>query len=327
MRKNNDGWVSFAFLIVVVLVGVVVWDKRLAVEDWIKLRNYTAPSTIAALATDDTMTPLAVHDFYINHPDQENAATFNKNCPAGTEKTIVLGCYQSNQRGIFLYNVTDTRLDGVEQVTAAHEMLHAAYDRLSTKKRDYVDGLLEDYYKNDLHDQRLLGTIAAYKKSEPNDVVNEMHSVFGTEVMQLPAALETYYKQYFTDRQKIATYAAAYQGEFVTRQNQVAADDAQLAKLKSAFTADEADLEARNTDLQSLQTQMNTEKQRGQIAEYNANVPKYNAKVDAYNVEVGTVKQLVAQYNQLVVARNAIAVEEQQLSQALNSQAAPIATK
>ena len=34
-----------------------------------------------------------------------------------SEKTIILGCYHSDQEGIFVYNVTDPRLSGVEQVT------------------------------------------------------------------------------------------------------------------------------------------------------------------------------------------------------------------
>ena len=38
-------------------------------------------------------------------------------------KTAVLGCYAN--REISIFNVTDQRLDGIREVTAAHEMLHA----------------------------------------------------------------------------------------------------------------------------------------------------------------------------------------------------------
>ena len=71
----------------------------------------------------------------------------------------MLGCYHSNQDGIFLYNVQDARLAGVQQVTAAHEMLHAAYDRLSTKDKNYVDGLLMDYLQERPQDQRIIDTM------------------------------------------------------------------------------------------------------------------------------------------------------------------------
>ena len=38
----------------------------------------------------------------------------------------------------YIYNVNDERLNGLKEVTAAHEMLHAAYERLpeSDKKAD-----------------------------------------------------------------------------------------------------------------------------------------------------------------------------------------------
>ena len=140
----------------------------------------------------------------------------------------MLGCYHSGQSGIFVLDVTDSRLDGVEQVTAAHEMLHAAYDRLSRSERSKVDAMLEDYYKNDLKDQRIVETINAYKKSEPKDVVNEMHSIFATEIASLPAPLEKYYQRYFTDRGQIVANAERYKSEFTSRQEAIVGYDAQL---------------------------------------------------------------------------------------------------
>src|SRR5690349_20404233 len=111
-------------------------------------------------------------------------------------------------------------------------MLHAAYDRLSAKDRTYVDGLMLDYYHHDLHDQQLLDTIASYQKSEPNDVTNEMHSVFGTEADNLPAPLEQYYKKFFDNRQKTVAYSTGYEQEFTSRKAAVAAYDQQLTELK-----------------------------------------------------------------------------------------------
>src|SRR5665213_1897181 len=98
------------------------------ISDWFKLRNYTPPASVKAFAVADTMTPYAIHMFYINHPAVEsNVSAFRAKC-AIAEQTIVLGCYRGLEQGIEIYNVKDPRLNGVQQVTAAHEMLHAAYD-------------------------------------------------------------------------------------------------------------------------------------------------------------------------------------------------------
>ena len=306
-------------LIALLIFGSVAAAERQNVYDWLALRNYQPSATIVQLANETTMNAYARKVFYVNHPNIENKSSFYQNCPNnGGEKTVVLGCYHNGQHGIFLLQVTDPRLSGVEQVTAAHETLHAIYDRLSPRERTYVDGLLMNYYQHDLHDPRLLTTIAAYKQSEPGQVVNEMHSVFGTEVMNLPTPLENYYKQYFTNRQKIAGYAAQYEAAFTSRKNQVTQDDSQLANIKNQINADEASLQAQQKTISSDQAKLEDLKNNGDYADYNNGVPAFNTEVDTYNSLVDTTRSLISQYNQLVVARNAIAIEENQLSQDLS---------
>lgn len=315
--KLNSGGLSRP----VALALMVLWFALLGLAalnhqniiDWWKLRNYQAPTPIAQLATQDTMTGYARKIFYVNHPVIDDKKAFPKACPNnGAEKTIVLGCYHGYQAGIFLLTVTDSRLDGVQQVTAAHEMLHAAYDRLSSKERTRVNAMLEDYYQHDLHDPRILATMAAYKKSEPNDVVNEMHSVFGSEIANLPAGLQSYYSRYFTNRAAVTGFAASYQSEFTSRQATVSKDDAQLATMKTQISNMEADLESKQAAINTQQAQLLSLKNQN-AASYNAGVPAYNQLITAYNAEVDSLKALVDQYNQLVGTRNTTAVEQDQL--------------
>jgi hypothetical protein len=309
----------FLFFIGLGLVAV----NRQNLIDWWRLRNYNAPTIISQLATQDTMTAYARRIFYVNHPDIEGKTAFNGPCPNnGGEQTIVLGCYHSDQAGIYLLNVTDPNLNGVMQVTAAHEMLHAAYDRLSTSERNKVDAMLLDYYNHDLHDPRIIATIAAYKKTEPNNVVNEMHSVFGTEIVNLPSGLEQYYTRYFNNRQQIADFAAQYQAEFTSRQALVAADDSQLATLKNQIDINEADLNSKQTQINMQETQLLAERSSNTAA-YNAAVPLFNEQVNSYNASVGSLQGLVNQYNQLVATRNTTALAEDEL---INDLSASVST-
>jgi hypothetical protein len=311
-------WQIVAVLAWIALLILAAFNRQ-NIYDWWRLRDYQAPAGILTLADEDSMTAYATKIFKVNHPSIQNKSQFNASCPNdGGEQTIVLGCYHSNQAGIFLLSVSDPRLDGVEQVTAAHEMLHAAYDRLSGSERNKVDSMLMDYYNHDLHDQRILNTIAAYKKTEPNAVVNEMHSVFGTEVANLPAPLEQYYQKYFTDRQKITQYAATYEAEFTSRQQQVFQDDAQLATMKAQISSLEATLNDQLNSINSQQSQLNSYKNSGNIGAYNAGVPGYNQLINTYNSEVATLKSLIDNYNALVDTRNSIALTENQLYQELS---------
>lgn len=316
----------FSLLITLLWLGllVLIFANRYNIIDWWKLHDYQAPATISALVEQDTMTPYGRKIFYINHPQIDDKQVFATNCPNnGGEQTIVLGCYKGGQTGIYLLKVNDPRLNGVVQVTAAHEMLHGAYERLNAADRKKVDAMLLDYYKNDLKDPRVLKTIAAYKKSEPNDVVNEMHSVFGTEIANLPSGLEEYYKRYFTDRARVAAYAAQYQSEFTSREAIVAGYDAQLANLKQQITTGESDLQAKQSQIDEMQNKLLAQKNSGDVGSYNAGVPAFNNLVNQYNAEVQTVRDLISQYNQLVSERNAIALEEDQLVKDLSTDSAP----
>ena len=296
-------------LVALLALPFVVYAKAQAITDWWQLRGYTPPVAVSSLATEDTMTPYAKHVFYVNHPQiTSSVVAFRQEC-SENEQTIVLGCYHPNQDGIDIYAVQDSRLHGVQEVTAAHEMLHAAYDRLSTKDKNYIDGLLENYYKNDLHDQRIITTINAYKKTEPGQVVNEMHSIFGTEIANLPPALETYYAKYFSNRAAITTLAANYQGAFTSLQSQIDSYDRQLATLKQQITDEEQSLQSQLSQLNADRSQLDAEKSSGQTGQYNAGVPAFNAEVDAYNAGITKLQSDIASYNSQVGTRNSIAKE------------------
>jgi hypothetical protein len=314
--RTVHGFGSWPLLIVLLVLcavaGVLILNEQ-NILDWWALRSYTAPTEISELATQDTMTAYARKIFYVNHPDIDAKAPFNVKCPNdGGEQTIVLGCYHSNQAGIFLLSVNDPRLNGVEQVTAAHEMLHAAYDRLSSGEKKKVDAMLLNYYNHDLHDPRIIATIAAYRRTEPHNVVNEMHSVFGTEIANLPPALGKYYTRYFTNREQIADYAAQYQAAFTSRQTAVNTDDSQLSSLKTQIDDSENDLKNMQAKIGSQQSQLIAERS-SDIGAYNAGVPTYNEQVNAYNNQISSTQSLIAEYNQLVASRNSIALQEDQL--------------
>jgi hypothetical protein len=314
---------GYILLLALLAFPFAVYFKAQALTDWWQLRGYTPPANVSQLASQDTMSGYATHVFYVNHPNLESdSAQFRKDC-SENEQTIVLGCYHSDQRGIFVYDVQDPRLAGVQQVTAAHEMLHAAYDRLSSSDKKTVDNELMDYYNNGLQDQRIKDTIDAYKKTEPNDLVNEMHSIFGTEVSSLPSPLENYYKKYFMNRQAVVAYAGSYEGEFTSRQDQIKADDAKLQQMKAQIDSQEKSLDAQLTQLNSDRQRLDSLRSSGQTAQYNSGVAPFNAEVRAYNSGIQSLRSQISVYNQLVEDRNSIAQELTSLDKALDTRLVP----
>ena len=318
MRNNRNLIKNLTLVVLLGLIAAVVW-KHTALADWFKLRGYQPPVEISKLAAADTMTPAAQHLYYINHPKLiTTSAQFGKVCPQ-LEHTIVLGCYHSMQRGIYLRSVSDTRLTGVEEVTAAHEMLHGAYERLSTKEKNYINSLLEDYYKNEVKDQRLIDTINAYKQSEPDSVVDEMHSIFGTEVANLPAPLENYYKRYFFNRTAVSSFASGYEAEFTSRLDQVKAYENQLSNLKEQINSEEAALESEAAKIESDRSNLESLRSNGLLTQYNERVAGFNGEVEIYNNGVAKLKADINTYNSIVVAHNQLADEISSLYSSLGT--------
>lgn len=311
--KKSKKVVELVVLVAVAALLVLTVVNAQAIHDWISLYGYTPSSDISNLATQDTMTAKAKHLFYLNQPQLISDKTqFRSSCPT-SEQTIVLGCYHSTEAGIAIYSVSDPRLNGVEQVTAAHEMLHGAYDRLSAKDKNYVDGLLQDYYNSGLTDQRVKDVINTYKQTEPKDLADEMHSVFGTEVGSLPPALESYYQRYFTNRQAVTNFSSQYENVFTQNQQQLQSLKSQIDQLKSQLDADkqtiqstETSLSAQNQNMQSLLNSGQTRAYNSQVDSYNSEVRNLRALIASYNSMVDQVNNLVTQYNQLAVTQESL---------------------
>ena len=319
-RRSALNLLLSACLIAIPIVGF--WQRN-AIYDAVRLHGYNPPLAVANLATKDTMTNDGRHLFYVNHPQLVgDSAAFRADCTV-TEQTIILGCYHPTERGVFVYNVSDPRLAGIQEVTVAHEMLHAAYDRLNTNDKNYINRLLNDYFVHDLHDQRILDTIDAYKKTEPKDVVNEMHSVFGTEIANLPAPLENYYKRYFTSRAAVVAFSQNYESEFTNRSAKAAQYEKQLNALKAKISAEETSLRAELAKINAEQARLDSLKANNQIDQYNFGVGDYNASVDAYNTGVAQYRRDVNTYNSLVEQYNAIAGELKQLYGAIDTRLQP----
>ena len=316
---RGQRWFAYTNLIISLgVVAVVVWAllNRQGIIDWWRLQSFKPSSEIMLIANNDTMVGHGRDLFYASQPAIESGSAFNANCVNNSEQSIVLGCYRA--QSIYIFDVTDPRLDGVKEVTAAHEMLHAAYERMNEADKQHVNALLDPIIKN-MTDPRMLGLIQLYNKSEPGELYNEMHSILGTEVRNLSPELETYYQQYFSDREKIVTYSENYEAVFSASKQRISDMDSQL-------TAWKAQIDTNNDTLQRQQAQLAAESQNlsalrseGKTDEYNAAVPGYNQQVESFNTLVQQTKQLIAQYNALVDTRNKEAAAQNNLYQSLDS--------
>lgn len=295
---------------------IIAVIQKQAIADWYKLRNYEPPAAVAAIASATTMTEEGKKLFYVNQPALLDKTNFRQYC-SDSEQSIVLGCFRSGE-GIYLLNVTDSRLNGVVEVTAVHEMLHAAYERLSDNEQQRIDQLTLGQL-NVVKDKRVQETISQYESKGSAVVADELHSILATEVSSLPTELEQYYKQYLGDRKKVVAFAQQYASEFTSREKQLEVYKAQLESIKKQSDADEATLRATASSITRERARLDTLLASGDYEAYNAVVNAFNASVRAYNNKLGAYKQLIVQYNDIVQQYNALASEERELVDAIDS--------
>jgi hypothetical protein len=304
-------------LIFLVIVGVSYWGvtNQQAIRDWWILRSYSPPAQIVAFAEATTLSDKGKNIFYASQPELNTSDSFNANCQFA-ERSVVLGCY--NQWRIYIYEVNDPRLEGVEDVTAAHELLHAAYVRLGDSDRERIDTLIQkDYSKID--DERIRDTVKNYEADDSASVPNELHSILGTEVATLSPELEQYYSQYFSDRQQVVSIALSYEAVFTGIRAEIDKLDQRIADIRSQIDIIESQLADQQSELEAESSRLNALKNGGQIESFNAAVPSYNANVAAFNSLITKYKGLVKDHNEYVSQRNDLALEQNDLIHSLDS--------
>lgn len=232
--------------------------------------------------------------FYKANPEEQDKAAFNKSCP-DSATYAELGCYYRGR--IFYLKITDPTYADQTTITAAHEMLHAAYNKLGIAERENVDRLvLADF--NRLQDADLKKTMTSYTKMPDfNEAarLDELHSFMGTQLGDLSPELETYYAQYFTDR---AALVAIYKTARIAEKK----IEAELDALDASIALHKQQIKAMETRLQQLADAGSAAAYHKLYAEYTALIATTNAEVDRYNAKA-------AEFNKRNDARDSTKVD------------------
>jgi len=291
------------------------------VTDQFTVWNFTPSATIEAYADRSTMTDEGRFLFYASRPEVSADDEFDAHCSSQTEGVGILGCYQHASKRIFLFDVADDRLDGIEEVVAAHEMLHAAWDRMSTDEREAIAPLLEAAAETKAADPDFAQTLEYYAKAEPGERLNELHSIIGTEFREVSPELEAHYALYFSDRDALVDLHDSSHAVFEQQQEAIDALIAQLDALQSSVDADYASYNAGYDQLNIDIAEFNTRAEEGDFEnqsqfrdERDALVAR-QAELDAL---YATIDARAQQYTELVTQLDELNAQVDELNQSIN---------
>ena len=293
LRSSLFGGVFSALLLA--FAGFLLLNQQY-VTDQVSVWAYEPTSAVRSIEDRIDLTKQGQFYFYKTHPQVNNSDKFNADCPRQESDSPILGCYASGR--IYIYDVPNAQLDGIQEVTASHEILHSVWDRMSEKEQSRIGALLKDEYTKLDTNSELAQRMAYYKRTEPGQLANELHSILGTEVKKLSPELEVYYAKYFSDRQVVVELYNNY--------------DALFKELKAQSDTLYATLTTLGVEIES------------RSATYSANVRQLSADIASFNARASagdfdSADQFNAERSRLVVRSNVLDGERASITGTIES--------
>ena len=278
-------------------------------------------AAIAAIPERSGMSDEGKFYFYVTHPRLEEAAQFNADCRKDESASPVIGCYAGATDTIHIYDITNKELDGIKEVTAAHEMLHAVWARLSITERSQLEVQLHAAYDR-VKTPALEARIAHYAKAGEAVVTSELYAILPTEVKDIGEELESHYQRYFNNRQKVVALYASYSAAFELREAELSSLSLELYQQREDIGTQERSL---SVDIAAMNKRVETFNTRAADGDF-ASLTIFNQERGAIVTEQSVLTsrqqaldQLIDAYNQKVQRFNDLGGEMDRLTRSVDS--------
>ncbi len=314
---------SIVSIILVVGASLYIWLNLQYIFDWVNYQTYNPSASVASIADNSGFTDDGLFAFYSAQPAVDGTRAFNVKCDRKEENIAILGCYTANK--IYIFDVTDERLDGIQEVTAVHEMLHFVYQRTSGADLEKIHALLDVEAKKLEKDKDFAERMEFYARTEPGERYNELFSIVGTEVGEISSELEEYYEKYF-DRQHIVKLHKEYKKEF----DELEARAEQLKKqIDSVSEKIDRAKDAYARDIKSLDRDITNFNARADNSDFTSQSQFDSERASLINRATqlkgtrASINKMVDTYNKLIKEHNDTVVESSKLYKSIDSSLAP----
>ena len=301
-----------------VMTIVVILNKTF-VRDKIKSLLSNPTPEVLNIEQKLDLTESAKLIFSASNPTLDSSETFNSYCSSYDINTAILGCYSDEK--IHIYNIDLPALSGIVESTAAHEFLHAVWERLSGIERDKLSIDLKKVYSENC--EKLCETLKNYNEANQ---LNELYARVGTQISDLPESLENHYKKYFKDRQKIVEFYNSYISTFdeITKKNdELYSEIENLEKEISEMTLNyQNELQSYSDKVDEFNNCANTP---GCFSQYTFNIRRNELiNEQAYLLNFyDEINEKIENYNSKARDYNENILYGQKLNDAINSNTAP----
>ena len=318
-RRNNSRTLAFTLIATAVIIVASLFAGKIYrfTVDVIANLTYSSPIEIDQIAADIGLTDSAKFIFGGSQPSIETRESFNAHCESYDSEVSTLGCYHNGK--IYIYDVQAADLAGIKESTAAHELMHAVWARLSNFERAKLEESILEVYNSEQHNAEFSKQLETYGEDE---MIEELHSRFATEIKDLPETLEKHYAKYFKDQDKLVDFYENYRLPFEKLDTEFKALSTELKTLQDDLDELQTTYEDQSKDLEQKITEFNQcadtagcftsdyafNSRRNELVkaqaeledlynELSQKVDEYNAKVDEYNNSILRGEELDSKMN------------------------------
>lgn len=299
------------------LVTIVIVLNRQWIYDYVRGLSYEPSNEMSRIREDLRLTEQGEFLFNAAQPVLSESEEFNEKCRLILDMEVaVLGCYTGGN--IYVYDITDKSLDGIRELTAAHELLHAVFARMSETEKEGLKSDLEQVRKEnaDVLDEDL----NTYSSDEQFE---ELYVRAGTEVADLPSALEEHYAEIFTDQDLIVSFYNGYIAVFKENKAKIEALGGELSNLNAIIEEKKSVYEQESAGLNSEIIEFNSCVESGDcfdsLEAFRARRNQLMLRQENLNGLYIEINNLVDTYNNKVAEYNSYVLEGKKLNSLINS--------
>ena len=323
MKKTNNALLYAISAVMLIIAGVLVWVilNRQWLEDWWRGKDYQPVGEMLQIRDSLGLTERGEFLFRASTPKLAESDEFNATCRTTEDEEIaVLGCY--TDKNIYVYNITSAELDGIKELTTAHELLHAVWDRMSEEERDELATALRRV--SDGADEHFQEELMTYDESQRQE---ELFVRAGTEIMNVPTELEKIYAEVFKDQDAVVAFYNKYIAVFRAMEAEMDALEAEMstvgAEIESASSEYEKRMGQLNADIVSFNACAEVAGCFKTNEEFYARRGGLLAEQGELSAMYDRINQLIDEYNGLVAKYNADVTKTNKLNQIMNSNSKP----
>ena len=315
--KKNSRLIAFGISSVALLFLVAFLVINFGViKDILVGMRYQPSEAMSEIREKMNLTGKGMRIFNASLPELKDKDEFNKICRGEESENAVLGCYRGDK--VYVYNVTSDELPGVREVTAAHELLHAVYDRMNMEEKRDLSAILGTVYNENLE---ILGEeIGLYEDDKKEE---ELFVRIGTEIKALPEVLEKKYGEIFENQDEIVDFYQGYISVFREIENKLKELLLKVENLEAEITKKteqyETEVGVLNDDVKKFNDCAKTPDCFTSSWVFNNKRRELVSRQENLTVLYDKINGLISEYNTLAAEYNENLLHGQALNMAINS--------